>query len=1499
MQSLNRLAARVAGKVPLRTVLIVPFVLQIVGTVGLVGYLSFKSGQKAVEDLAHQLMDEVGERVEQNLQHYLNVPKQMNQSLADAIRTRVLDWKNFSGLERYFAQQLQVYDTVSTVAIATEQKEFLAVEKALATDALIIRVLNKSTNYAFHYYAANRQGKRIKLTKVRNDYDPHNDPPQGRPWYQAAQKAGQAIWLPVVNLSQGVDHPILTMVNFLPFDNADGKFQGVLAAAVYLPHFATFLEQLKIGETGQVFIIDRQGLLIASSTGETPFQPKLELDYLKNLNPQQWRLSAQNSKNYLTQASVKFLLSQMKNLHQIKQKKNLNFDFYHNRYFLQVNPVSNQSELDGLIITVVPEADFMKQIYANTRTTSLLCIAALIGSITIGILTARWITQSILCLNTLEDKVAERTAELSHVNELLIQEIAERVLIEGKLHSSTHQVRTIFESITDIVLIIDEQKNIQIIPTKILGSSRHETGWLNSIVEEFFQQEDTQESWFAQVRQVLATHQSINFDYSIRINNRDVWFTACLSPFPDNSVVWVARDISDRKLAEQALIESEARFQAFMNYSPLLAWISDGDGKVLYCNRSVELWSQRAASELIGETIFALHPPNIAQEHLENIRYVINTREVLETNESAFTADGTLHDFLTYKFPLIDANGQCLVGGIAADITIRKRAEETLQDSQARLQKLTNNVPGSIYEFVLHPDGSNSLEYTSSAVRDIHELEPEQVLENATLLFDHIHPDDRASYSVAVEISAQTLELFHHEWRIITPSGKLKWLQATSKPERRSNGDIVWYGAVFDITDKKQAEDALRESANRERAIAQVLQRMRQSLDINTIFSTTTEELRRVMKCDRVVIYQFNPDWSGRFVAESVASGWKTLLLAQSNIPHLTDDILESENCAVRAWGVINEPIQDTYLQATQGGIYSQSDSYLASEDIYNTGLSPCHIKLLERFQARAYLIVPIFCGKKLWGLLASYHNTSSRPWSASEINTVVQIGIQLGIALQQAQLLAETRQQSVALQQAAYAADAANRAKSTFLANMSHELRTPLNGIMGYAQILQGDKNCTPKQKEGVDIIYQCGTHLLTLINDILDLSKIEAERLELYPEDIHLPTFLAEMSEIFKLKSIQKDIHFTYLPLNSLPTGIQADNKRLRQVLMNLLSNAVKFTDRGSVTFKVGRIDNDRQEQSPITHQPSPITKIRFQVEDTGIGIPPDQLEKIFLPFEQVGDKSRRSEGTGLGLAISQKIVEMMESKIWVESTLGVGSRFCFDLSLPEILTPTLPMRVKSTESIIGYSGLKKKILVVDDRWENCAVLINMLEPIGFEVLEAANGQEGLEKALEFQPDLILVDLVMPMMDGFEMTRQLRLFTQLKDTVVIAISANAFALDRQKSLESGCNDFLTKPVQAEELLTKMKDYLNVSWIYQERRWEQASTNSPEMVIPAHEELMNLYEAAQSGDIEGVEQECMRLQDLSSEYISFVIRVLKLAQAFEYEEIAKLIDRYLSQDSQ
>ncbi|HAA31947.1 MAG TPA: hybrid sensor histidine kinase/response regulator [Cyanobacteria bacterium UBA8553] len=462
----------------------------------------------------------------------------------------------------------------------------------------------------------------------------------------------------------------------------------------------------------------------------------------------------------------------------------------------------------------------------------------------------------------------------------------------------------------------------------------------------------------------------------------------------------------------------------------------------------------------------------------------------------------------------------------------------------------------------------------------------------------------------------------------------------------------------------------------------------------------------------------------------------------------------------------------------------------------------------------------------------------------------------------------------------------------------MSHELRTPLNGILGYAQILQSDKNCTPQQKKGVGVIHQCGTHLLTLINDILDLSKIEAGKLELYPEDFCLSSLLTSLSAIFQLKAAQKSITFTYLPFNQLPKVIHADEKRLRQVLMNLLSNAIKFTDKGSVTFKVEVIQSSNP-QTTNNQQPTTNNQIRFQVEDTGIGISSEQLEKIFLPFEQVGDISRRAEGTGLGLAITQKILELMGGKVFVESTPGVGSKFGFDLELPEISTSMNSTTVKSTNNIIGYSGEKRKILIVDDRWENRSVLVNLLLPLGFEIFEANNGQEGLDKAREIQPDLIISDLRMPVMDGLTMTDRIRQSPNLQNVAIIASSASVFDFHQQQALAAGCNDFLPKPIQVAQLLEQLQQHLQLTWIYQTETdcltKEKSTVDlTSEMVFPPGEELVKLYQAAVRCDVNLVEAEAKRIKQLDSKYTTIADQLLVLADEFDLEAITELVQPYI-----
>jgi signal transduction histidine kinase/CheY-like chemotaxis protein len=467
--------------------------------------------------------------------------------------------------------------------------------------------------------------------------------------------------------------------------------------------------------------------------------------------------------------------------------------------------------------------------------------------------------------------------------------------------------------------------------------------------------------------------------------------------------------------------------------------------------------------------------------------------------------------------------------------------------------------------------------------------------------------------------------------------------------------------------------------------------------------------------------------------------------------------------------------------------------------------------------------------------------------------------------------------------------ANNANQAKSEFLANMSHELRTPLNGILGYAQILGRSNTIHEKERHGINIIHQCGSHLLTLINDILDISKIEARKLELSSKALHFPSFIQGVVEICRVRTDQKGLDFIYQPDPNLPLGIEADEKRLRQVLLNLLGNAIKFTDRGIITLKV-------EVQNPNTT--NSLSRINFQIIDTGVGIAAHQLNKLFQAFEQVGERKRQSEGTGLGLAISQRIVQLMGGQIQVASELGVGSTFYFEVQLPVASDWVQRSSVQAEGRIIGYEGTQRHILIVDDRWENRSVLRNLLEPMGFRFTEAENGQEALAKAREELPDLMITDLAMPVMDGFEMLKQLRSSEDIKHLRMIVSSASVAEIDRQKSLEMGGDDFLAKPVEVEELLNLLAKNLQLTWKYDATESSPGTGNneiSTELILPPGEDLQILLELAQDGLLRELTKTADEIGRKSPDCQPFIQQLVQLAQQFKTEKIEELIQQHLT----
>ena len=451
--------------------------------------------------------------------------------------------------------------------------------------------------------------------------------------------------------------------------------------------------------------------------------------------------------------------------------------------------------------------------------------------------------------------------------------------------------------------------------------------------------------------------------------------------------------------------------------------------------------------------------------------------------------------------------------------------------------------------------------------------------------------------------------------------------------------------------------------------------------------------------------------------------------------------------------------------------------------------------------------------------------------------------------------------------------AEAASNTKSEFLANISHDLRTPLNGILGYAQILSRDPSLDTRTRDAVAIIEKSGNHLLNLINDILDVSRIEANKLVLQPEGFLLRGFLDDIADIVTLQARQKGLQIHTDFDSALPRAVVGDSKRLRQVLLNLLTNAVKFTDSGEIRF----------------HARPECGKLFFEVEDTGVGIPADHLDDVFSPFKQLSKHIQSEEGTGLGLAIVRRLVEMMGGEVAVESTPGVGSTFSVTVDLP--VTESVPSAPRSPSGVSGYEGPRRRILVIDDKWENRSVLRSMLEPLGFEILEAGDGAEGVSVLEQARPELVFMDLVMPVMDGFEAIRTIRGSSTCGDTRVVAISASVADTIRHECLRVGFDDFLPKPFRQYDLLESIRRLIGLVWVHESGERPTALPEAGEQLPPAGM-LDQLETHAAAGNIRRILETADEIRRADESYAGFAERITAMAQDFQVNRITDYLQR-------
>ena len=910
--------------------------------------------------------------------------------------------------------------------------------------------------------------------------------------------------------------------------------------------------------------------------------------------------------------------------------------------------------------------------------------------------------------------------------------------------------------------------------------------------------------------------------------------------------------------AKAALQESRQNLRTLFNTADDLIAILDMDGALIDFNPALLERMGYLPDELYGKHITNAIPPEY-QSSLRNILHRSDNDQVLTYRLPVVARDGTLIP-LEAKISRGRWAGREALFIIARDVTKRLELEAELRKSLATLKAQYKNIPIPTYTWQKQGEHFVLSDYNDAAAA----VTQGYIAHYLGMTAEEMYPDQPEIVEALAHCYTQKLPIqreTHSRHPTTDEHRNLVFRFAFVPP------DLVLMHTE-DVTERVQAEEALRESEEKFRTLSAAAQ-------------------------DAIIMI--------------------------------------NNQGKITFW---NKAAERMFGYATQEAIGSTVHALIAPSDYrsdYEAGMA--------RYATTGEGVV----FGKLLEVVALRRDGSTFPVEMS-ISDVVMQGEHHAIAIirdiskrkeNERMLMATISELDAALLRAnelTVAAESANRAKSTFLANMSHEIRTPLNGILGYAQILLMDPNLTERQREGLMIIQRSGQHLLNIINDILDLSKIEANKIEFHPTNFNLATFLDDLTAMIRVRADQKGLLFNYQPFDFehdrpltpeeladetgqyWPYAVQGNEKQLRQVLINLLGNAIKFTQAGYVTLKVGWAaqgesapDECRDSTARVIERESamPARKVRFQVEDTGIGIPADQLEAIFEPFQQVQYRHRQAEGTGLGLTISRRLVQMMGGELYVESTVGKGSTFWFEIKMPLVRSTsveeeyTLP---STSPPAVAFEGPPRKILIVDDRAENRAMLNDLLRSLGFETAEAKNGQQAIEIATRWHPDAILMDLLMPTMDGFEATRRIRQIPALQKVVIIAISASALENEREKSLQAGCDAFVAKPIQMDQLLGQLGQHLNLTWIFAPTQepadraptMEMAAT---EMTPPPPALLSTLYEHAMRGDLRALRREIERLVTADPQWQAFATEIRHLADAFQIDEICHLLETYLDVD--
>lgn len=627
--------------------------------------------------------------------------------------------------------------------------------------------------------------------------------------------------------------------------------------------------------------------------------------------------------------------------------------------------------------------------------------------------------------------------------------------------------------------------------------------------------------------------------------------------------------------------------------------------------------------------------------------------------------------------------------------------------------------------------------------------------------------------------------------------------------------------------------------------------------------------------------------------SENIQKGY--LGAALKEIVQITTDTLEVDRVGI--WQLRDEALVcvelfdrrgEAYRNLTEAPMYQSPDFIQYFKDGQSLKLNCIatddHSQELAHYcqanDVQSLVSMPIKLSAELMGLLSVEVVGRRHEWSLEETTFASNITDIVALAVASR----DRRQAEAEMLKAKEAAEAANKAKSVFLANMSHELRTPLNAILGFSQLMLGDRALGDKQRQTVETINRSGEHLLGLINDVLDMAKIEAGRIVLQKSAFNLGRALKTIEEMLKVRAQVKHLQLVFDLADNLPAAIVTDETKLRQVLVNLLGNAIKFTKEGGVALKVN-----------FQKQPEP--RLFFEISDTGIGMGPDELKLLFQPFVQTDSSKKVSEGTGLGLAISRQFVQLMGGDIQVTSKKGEGTTFSFAIQVE--LADANAVEAEATQAQV--TGLAPgqpdyRILIVDDVQENRELLNRLLEPIGFKLKQACNGKEAVQFWKAWDPHIILMDIKMPVMDGRAATRYIKTHLGDRQTKIFAVTASTFEQEKEELLNNGCDDFIPKPFRNQMVLDRLAKHLKLTYTYASASTTIQAPATPAidpieldrdvLMIMPQEWIAELHQAAKKLNSKRVKE---LLQEIPESEAALSLSLNQLVKSFRFDRLVEL----------